>query len=102
MATYCAVQANLLQATLAKSNLEYTIMGISNKRQQIAYQTMQLSDVDWETDPRIKYLQSMDSWLDLQQKNLETQQKAYATKIESYQKLLDANAKSAHTLNINA
>ena len=53
-------------------------MSISNKRQQIAYQTMQLSNADWETDPRVKQLQAMDSYLELQQKNLETQQKSAA------------------------
>lgn len=77
-------------------------MSISNKRQQIAYQTMQLSDVDWETDPRVKQLQAMDSYLELQQKNLETQQKSVTSQLESYQKILDSNVKKDFTLNLNA
>lgn len=100
--TIAAVQANILSCTLYKSNLEYTIMNISNKRQQIAYQTMQLSDCDWENDPRVKRLQAMDSYLELQQKNFETQQKAVTSQLDSYQKLLDTNVKKDFTLNLNA
>lgn len=100
--TICAIQANILSTTLYKSNLEFSIMSISNKRQQIAYQTMQLSNADWETDPRVKQLQAMDSYLELQQKNLETQQKSAASQLESYQKILDTNVKKDFTLNLNA
>ena len=100
--TISAVQANILSTTLYKSNLEFQIMNISNKRQQIAYQTMQLADVDWESDPRVKQLQAMDSYLELQQENLETQQKSAAAQLESYQKLLDNNVKKDFTLNLNA
>lgn len=100
--TVSAIQANILSTTLYKSNLEFQIMNISNKRQQIAYQTMQLSDVDWENDPRVKQLQAMDSYLELQQENFETQQKAAAAQLESYQKLLDTNVKKDFTLNLNA
>ena len=100
--TIAAVQANILSTTLYKSNLEFQIMNISNKRQQIAYQTMQLSDVDWENDPRVKQLQTMDSYLELQQENFETQQKAAASQLESYQKILDTNVKKDFTLNLNA
>ena len=100
--TISAVQANILSTTLYKSNLEFQIMNISNKRQQIAYQTMQLSDVDWENDPRVKQLQAMDSYLELQQENFETQQKAAASLLESLQKILDTNVKKDCTLNLNA
>lgn len=100
--TIAAVQANILSTTLYKSNLEFQIMNISNKRQQIAYQTMQLSDVDWENDPRIKQLQAMDSYLELQQETFETQQKAAASQLESLLKLLDTNVKKDFTLNLNA
>lgn len=100
--TICAIQANILSCTLYKSNLEFNIMSISNKRQQIAYQTMQLSDADWENDPRVKQLQAMDSYLELQQKNFETQQKSVTSQLESYQKILDTNVKKDFTLNLNA
>lgn len=100
--TIAAVQANILSTTLYKSNLEFQIMNISNKRQQIAYQTMQLSDVDWENDPRIKQLQAMDSYLELQQETFETQQKAAASQLESLLKLIDTNVKKDFTLNLNA
>lgn len=101
--TIGSVNANLLSTTLYKSNLEHTIMTISNKRQQIAYQTMQLSNadgVDWENDPRIQQLQAMDSYLELQQKNLETQQQSAAAQLQSLQKLLETNTKKDFTLNM--
>lgn len=63
---------------------------------------MQLADVDWENDPRVKQLQAMDSYLELQQKNLETQQKAATSELESMQKILDTNVKKDFTLNLNA
>ena len=100
--TYCALNAGLLSSTLYKSNLEFAIAQISNQRQQIAYQTMQLAGVDWETDPRVKQLQAQDSWLELQQKALETQLKTATAQQESLQKAVDTNAKKDHTLNISA
>lgn len=100
--TVGAINTNVLMLTQYKSQLEFSIMTISNKRQQIAYQTMQLSDVDWENDPRVKQLQAMDQWLELQQKNLETQQKTASSQLESYQKILDTNVKKDFTINLNA
>ena len=63
---------------------------------------MQLSNVDWENDPRVQQLQAMDSYLELQQKNLETQQKAASSELESMQKILDTNIKKDFQLNLNA
>ena len=100
--TIGAINTNVLMMTQYKSQLEFSIMTISNKRQNIAYQTMQLSNVDWENDPRVKQLQAMDQWLELQQKNLETQQKSAAAQLESYQKILDTNVKKDFTINLNA
>lgn len=100
--TICAVNTRLLTLTMYKSNLEYSIMNISNKRQNIAYQTSSLIGADWENDPNVKKLQLMDQQLELQQKNLETQQKASAAELESMQKLLDNNVKKDFTLNFNA
>ena len=94
-ATYCAINTRLLTITQYKSNLEYSIMNISNKRQNIAYQTSSLIGADWESDPAVKRLQLMDQQLELQQK-------AAAAELESIQKLLQTNVKSAHTLNFNA
>ena len=100
--TFCALNTRLLTLTMYKSNLEYSITSISNKRQQIAYQTMSLANVDWESDPRVKQLQAMDSYLELQQKNLETQQKAASAELESMQKIVENNVKKDMTLNLNA
>ena len=100
--TVGAINTRLLSLTMYKSNLEFSISSITNKRQQIAYQTMQLSDADWETDPRVQQLQQYDQYLELQQKNLETQQKAAASELESMQKILDTNVKKDFTLNLNA
>lgn len=101
--TICAVNVNLLQATLYKSQLEFGIMNISNKRQQIAgLLSGQLANADWENDPRVRQLQFMDEKLELQQKQLETQQKTAAAQVESFQKLLDSNTNKDFKLNINA
>ena len=100
--TVGAINTNVLMMTQYKSQLEFSIMTISNKRQNIAYQTMQLSNVDWENDPRVKQLQAMDQWLELQQKNLETQQTSATQQLESYQKILDTNLKKDFTINLNA
>ncbi len=100
--TIGAINTRLLSLTMYKSNLEFSITSISNRRQQIAYQTMQLADADWESDPRVQQLQAMDQYLELQQKNLETQQKAATSELESMQKILDTNVKKDFTLNLNA
>ena len=100
--TYCALNAALLQTTLYKSQLEYSLTGISNKRMQIAWQTNQLTDVDWDKDPRVKKLQAMDSYLELQQKQIESQLKAATAQQESLQKVVDKNTSEAHKLNFSA
>lgn len=101
--TICAVNTNILSLTLYKSNLEFSIMGISSKRQNIAYTLSRAcTSSDWENDPKVQQLQYMDSYLELQQKNLETQQKAATAQLESYQKLLDSNIKKDFTINLNA
>ena len=100
--TYCALNAALLQSTLYKSQLEFSLTNISNKRQQIAWQTMQLSDADWENDPRVKKLQSMDSYLELQQKQIETQLKAATAQAESFEKAVQTNVPKDHKLNLTA
>ena len=100
--TYCALNAAFLQATLFKSQLEFSLTNVSNKRQNIAWQTMQLSDADWENDPRIKKLQAMDSYLELQQKQIETQLKAATAQAESLDKALQKNVPEAHKLNLSA
>ena len=69
MATICAVQTRLLTLTQYKSNLEYSIMNISNKRQNIAYTLSRAcTGSDWENDPQVQQLQYMDSYLELQQR----------------------------------
>ena len=102
--TIGAINTRLLSLTMYKSNLEFTITSISNRRQNLAYQTMQLATAgaDFENDPRVQQLQAMDQYLELQQKNLETQQKAASSELESMQKILDTNVKKDFTLNLNA
>lgn len=100
--TVGAINTRLLSLTMYKSNLEFSITSITNKRQQIAYQTMQLAGADFENDPRVQALQAMDQYLELQQKNLETQQKAANSELESMQKILDTNVKKDFTINLTA
>lgn len=100
--TIGAINTRLLTLTLYKSNLEFSIMNISNKRSTIAYETQNLIGADWENDPSVKKLQLMDQQLELQQKNLETQQKAASSELESMQKILDNNIKKDFTINLTA
>ncbi len=101
--TVAAVNTNILSLTLYKSNLEFSIMGISNKRQNIAYTLSRAcTGSDWENDPQVQQLQYMDSYLELQQKNLETQQKSAAAQLESLEKLLENNIKKDFTINLSA
>ncbi len=102
--TVCALNTNILSLTLYKSNLEYSIMNISSQRQNIAYTLSRActGTTDFSNDPQVQSLQYMDSYLELQQKNLETQQKAATTQLESLQKLLENNIKKDFTINLSA
>ena len=98
--TIASVNARLLTMSMYKSDLEYRIMAVSNRRQQLSYQSAALSDADFNEDPRVKALQLQESALDLEQKNLETQQKAVSAEFDGLQKLLESNIKKDFKIDI--
>ena len=90
--TMCVLNARLLSLTMQKSDLEYKILCINNKRQMIAWQTAALADVDMD-DPAMTQLQAIDQVYELEQTNLETQEMAISAEFDSVQKLLENNIK---------
>lgn len=101
--TVAALNTNILSLTLYKSNLEFRVMQLTSQRQNIAYTLSRACmNSDFENDPQVQQLQYMDSYLEIEQKNLETQQKSATAQLESLQKLLDNNIKKDFTINLSA
>lgn len=101
MATFCALNAGLLAQTQYLSMLNYSVMQITNKRQNIAYLTLQLAGADTE-DPRFAQLQAQDNYLEIQQKNLETQIQTASAQVKALEKIVQQNSKEACTINFSA
>jgi hypothetical protein len=95
--------ARLLTLVNRKNDIEYRMMTLSNRRQTLAYQTsaiaQKLASADLNQNLSQAYeaqmasVQQNDKVMELEQKNLETQQKAVTTEYESIQKLLENNVK---------
>ena len=98
--TMCALNARLLSLTMYKSDLEFKILCITNRRQKIAYLTSGMLDSDMES-PEMQRLNAMDQIYELEQTNLETQQKAVTAEFDSVQKLLENNIKKDFKLNVS-
>ena len=98
--TMCVLNARLLSLTMQKSDLEYKILAINNKRQIISYQTAALADVDMD-DPSMTQLQALDQVYELEQTSLETQEKEVSAEFDSVQKLLENNIKKDFKLNVS-
>lgn len=98
--TMCALNARVLFLQQYKSNLEYQILAISSRRQIIAYQTAALAGLDFES-PEMEQLQAIDQIYEMEQTNLETQQKSVDAEFDSVQKLLDNNIKKDFKLNVS-
>ena len=104
----------LLSITAYKSNLEYRITTLSQRRQRLSFQAGQMASSMGNmymnstqgnsrsygmasrmaaSEQQQKMINEMDKRLELEQKNLETQHKAVTAEYESVQKLLDNNIK---------
>lgn len=98
--TISAVQIALQYYTSYKSDLEYSMMEIGNRRMVIAYRSSQLAQqaaADPEAvladDPIYQALALQDKLYEQQMKTAETQQSMVAQLIQSYEKLLQQNIK---------
>ena len=82
-----ASQARLLMLTAYKSDLEFKMQQISQRRMQLAAAATQAI----YNEPAQAQLQSLDKQLEMQLKIYETQQKAVTTEYESVMKIIDKN-----------
>ena len=89
-----------------KSDIEFRLMDIGNRRQVLAYKSSKLAEqvaADPEAvlseDPTYLQLAYQDKVLEQLQKTQETQHKTVSAQIDSVQKLLDNNIKKDFTIN---
>lgn len=98
--TYAVVELQVLTGKMMKSDLEFQLMGISNERQQLAWQMANMIGADFNEDPLVAKIQAFDQALELQQNRMETQHKAVSADVESWQKLLTENVKKDHKVDL--
>ncbi len=104
--TVCAAQITMQYLMSYKSDLEYSLMEIGQRRQVLAYRSSQLAseaasdpEAVLSDDPVYQAMSWQDKQYEQQQKTLETQQSAASAQIESYQKLLEGNIKKDFQIN---
>ena len=105
--TVCAALVSLQYYTSYKSDLEYSLMEIGQRRQALAYQSSALAmaaasdpEAVLAEDDVYQALAWQDKNYEQQQKTLETQLSVASAQIESYQKLVDNNIKNDFKMNI--
>ena len=104
--TIAALNCRMLTLTSYKADIEFRLQRIMEKRQYLSYKTIgiaqQKSTAMQNEDEYAQYvleqqenaINAMDKIFEMDQTNIETQQKAAQTELESIQKLLDTNIKS--------
>lgn len=109
--TVAALQCQFLHLTSYKADVEFKLQKILNRRQYLSYQTMTLATAKTEAmledneslmnqcEYQESIINQMDKIMEMDQKNIETQQKAAATELESVQKLLTDNVKREFKIN---
>ncbi|MCR4881122.1 MAG: hypothetical protein K6A44_04125 [bacterium] len=109
--TIAALNCRMLTLTSYKADIEFRLQRIMEKRQYLSYKTIQIatakSDAMQAEDEYQQYIleqqenaiNSLDKIFEMDQKNIETQQQAASTELESIQKLLSNNVKSEFKYN---
>lgn len=104
--TVAALNCRMLTLTSYKADIEFRLQRIMEKRQYLSYKTIgiatQKSEAMQAEDDYAQYvleqqenaINALDKIFEMEQTNIETQQKAASTELESIQKLLDQNIKS--------
>lgn len=104
--TIAALNCRMLTLTSYKADVEFRLQRIMEQRQYLSYKTigiatqkseaMQLEDdyAQYQLEQQENALAQLDKILEMDQTNIETQQKAAQTELESIQKLLDKNIQS--------
>lgn len=96
MATYASMTLRLYTCQDFKSDLEFRLTGITDKRMQNSWQMTAYVNLP-QDDPRVLALAQEDKRLDFEQKRIETELKAVTQEIDAIQKAMEANIKKAHT-----
>ena len=103
--TVAALNCRMLTLTSYKADIEFRLQRIMEQRQYLSYKTIGIADLKSKAmQAEDKYAQqlleeqenqinAMDKIFEMEQTNIETQQKAAATELESITKLLDTNIK---------
>ena len=104
--TVCAALISLQYSMSYKSDLEFSLMEIGQRRQALAYRSSVLAmksssdpEVILSEDPTYLAMTWQDKQYEQQQKTLETQLSVVSAQIESYQKLVDNNVKNEFKIN---
>ena len=104
--TIAALNCRMLTLTSYKADIEFRLQRILEKRQYLSYKTIGIAQLKSQAmqneDEYAQYvleqqenaINAMDKIFEMDQTNIETQQKAAQTELESIQKLLDTNVKS--------
>ena len=107
--TVSAAVISLQYYTSYKSDLEYSLMEIGQRRAALAYESSALAisaSTDPEAilsdDPTYQALSWQDKQYEQQQKTLETQLSVVNAQIQSYQQLVDNNTKSNFKINFGS
>lgn len=112
--TVAALQMRFLTLTSYKADVEFKLQKIMEKRQYLSYQTMTLATTKTQAmqkedetlmaqcENQENIINQWDKIMEMDQKNIETQQKAASTELESVQKMLDTNVKREFKINANA
>ncbi|MDD3593744.1 MAG: hypothetical protein PHX18_03850 [Candidatus Gastranaerophilales bacterium] len=103
--TIASLNCRMLTLTTYKADVEFRMQRIMEKRQYLSYKSIgiatQKSTAMQNEDDYTQYIleqqenqiNAMDKILEIDQKNIETQQKAASTELESITKMLDTNIK---------
>ena len=109
--TVAALNCRMLTLTSYKADIEFRLQRIMEKRQYLSYQTIELASVkstamqteneyqQYICEQKENAINALDKILEMDQTNIETQQQAASTELESIQKLLGENVKKEFKYN---
>ena len=109
--TIAALNCRMLTLTSYKADIEFKLQRIMEKRQYLSYKTIQIASAkstamqnedeyqQYILEQQENAINALDKIFEMDQTNIETQQQAASTELESIQKLLSNNVKSEFKYN---
>jgi len=103
--TVAALNCRMLTLTSYKADIEFRLQRIMEQRQYLSYKTIGIADAkstamqnedeyaQYVLEQQENAINAMDKIFEMEQTNIETQQKAATAELESITKLLDTNIK---------